>query len=456
LQNADKTREMLDSWCEARDIEFISKEAEETYKQRARRVADVIQLKVPDRVPVVPSFGMFPALDNGYTCEEVMFDYDKAHQAWMKTLKDFEPDLFRGSGYAFSGPVLEALDYKQLKVPGRGIPSDHIYQFQEQEYVKAEEFYDPFLDDPSDFMLRTYLPRVCGILEPLKAAPPLTTWFGYYISILTNTAFFGTPEMTEALESLLKAGAEALKWGRKLNEEALEFRAMGYPSMSGGGCAAPFDIIGDWFRGTKGIMLDMFRVPQKLIAAMEKLVPILVRMASGQARKSGNPMVGLMLHKGPEGFMSLDQYKTFYWPTLRKVMVGLMDEGLVPMPLFEGDYTSRLEIIKDIPRGKAIYWFEKVDIRKAKQVLGDTACFRGNVPVSLLFAGSPQEVKDYVKMLIDVVGEGGGLMVDCGVWFDEAKHENLKAMVDFAKVYGVYPRRFEVKSLRTEAKHLAD
>ena len=438
--NADKTKEMLDSWCEASGIEFISKEAEEAYRKRARRVADVIQLKLPDRVPVVPSFGMFPALDNGYTCEEVMFNYDKAHQAWMKTLKDFEPDLFRGAGYAFSGHVLEGLDYKQLRLPGRGIPSNHIYQFLDQEYVKAEEFYDHFLDDPSDFMLRTYLPRVCGILEPLKAAPPLTTWFGYYISILTNTAFFGLPEVTEALESLLRAGAEALKWGRKLNEEAKEIRSLGYPSMSGGGCAAPFDIIGDWFRGTRGIMLDMYRVPQKLINAMEKLVPILVRTAADQAGKSGNPMVGLMLHKGPEGFMSPDQYKTFYWPTLRKVMVGLIDEGLVPMPLFEGDYTSRLEIIKDIPRGKAIYWFEKVDIRKAKEVLGDTACFRGNVPVTLLYAGTPQEVKDYVKWLIDVVGEGGGLMVDCGVWFDEAKRENVKAMVDFAKEYGVYSR----------------
>jgi uroporphyrinogen-III decarboxylase len=188
-------------------------------------------------------------------------------------------------------------------------------------------------------------------------------------------------------------------------------------------------------------MLDMFRVPQKLIAAMEKLVPILVRMASDQARKSGNPMVGLMLHKGPEGFMSLDQYKTFYWPTFREVMVRLMEEGLVPMPLFEGDYTSRLEIIKDIPKGKAVYWFETVDIRRAKQTLGDTVCFRGNVPVSLLFAGTPQEVQDYVKTLIDVVGQGGGLMVDCGVWFDEARHENVKAMVDFAKHYGVYPKR---------------
>ena len=45
---------------------------------------------------------------------------------------------------------------------------------------------------------------------------------------------------------------------------------------------------------------------------------------------------------------------------------------------------------------------------------------------------------DYVKNLIDVVGKGGGLMVDCGIWFDEANHENIKAMVDLTKEYGVY------------------
>ena len=187
-------------------------------------------------------------------------------------------------------------------------------------------------------------------------------------------------------------------------------------------------------------MLDMFRMPEKLIKATEKLVPILIRMGFEQAAKNRNPIVGLMLHKGPEGFMSLDHYRKFYWPSLRAVMIGLIDQGCVPMPLFEGEYTSRLEIIKDIPRGKAIYWFEKVDIAKAKEILGDTVCFRGNVPVSLLHAGSPQQVKDYVKTLIDVVGRDGGLMVDCGVWFDEAKHENVKAMVDFAKEYGIYKK----------------
>jgi len=177
----DRIAETLDLWCSAPGANFIDEEAEKAYKRRAQRVADVIQLKVPDRVPVVPSFGMFPALDNGFTCEEVMFDYGKATEAWLKTLKDFAPDLYRPSAYAFPGRALEALDYKLLKLPGRGIPSNHVFRFVEEEYVKAEEFYDAFLQDPSDFMLRSYLPRVCGALEPLKGFPPFYTWFGYYL-----------------------------------------------------------------------------------------------------------------------------------------------------------------------------------------------------------------------------------------------------------------------------------
>jgi uroporphyrinogen-III decarboxylase len=184
--------------------------------------------------------------------------------------------------------------------------------------------------------------------------------------------------------------------------------------------------------------VDMYRRPDKLIEAQKKLVPILIKMAVDGARESGHPIVSLELHKGAAYFMSDDQFKTFYWPGLREVMIGLINEGIVPMPLFEGDYTPRLEIIKDIPKGKAIYWFETVDRHKAKEILGNTACFKGNVPVTLLNLGTPQDVQNNVKELIDVVGKGGGLIVDCGIWFDEAKHENIMAMVNFAKEYGVY------------------
>jgi len=437
----DKIRETLDTWCKGEGIAFVDGEAEAAYKRRARRVADVIQLKVPDRVPIVPSFGMFPALDNGITCEEAMNDYEKASRAWLKTLDDFKPDLFRASSYAFPAPVLTALDYKLLRLPGRDISPKSVFQFVEKEYVKAEEFYDAFIDDPADFMQRVYLPRACGAFEAFKTMPSFSTWLGYYLGIVGNVSFFGLPETIQALEALQKAGAESLKWLTHVREESATIASMGFPDIAGGHAAAPFDVIGDWFRGTHGIMVDIYRHPEKLIQAMERLVPIQIRMGASMSKRLGKPAVPLMLHKGPGGFMSNEQFEKFYWPTLRKVMVGLMDEGLVPLPLFEGDYTPRLEIIKDIPRGKAVYWFESVDIRKAKGILGDTVCFRGNVPGSLLYTGTPRQVKDYVKELIDIVGKGGGLMVDCDIWFDHARHENVKAMVEFTKEYGVYQKQ---------------
>jgi uroporphyrinogen-III decarboxylase len=79
-----------------------------------------------------------------------------------------------------------------------------------------------------------------------------------------------------------------------------------------------------------------------------------------------------------------------------------------------------------------------VDWAKAKEILGGTVCIRGGVPASTLITGTTRQMKDCIKKLIDVVGQGGGLIVDCGAWFDEARHENVKTMVEFTREYGVY------------------
>jgi len=84
------------------------------------------------------------------------------------------------------------------------------------------------------------------------------------------------------------------------------------------------------------------------------------------------------------------------------------------------------------------YIMETFPIFKAKEVLGGHMCIRGNVPSSLLQAGTTDEVKAYCRQLIDVVGKDGGLIVCPRSSTDEAKPENLKAMIDFTKEYGVY------------------
>ena len=82
--------------------------------------------------------------------------------------------------------------------------------------------------------------------------------------------------------------------------------------------------------------------------------------------------------------------------------------------------------------------FDQTDMVKAKEIVGDTLCIVGNVPSSMLELGTPQEVKDYAKKLIDNVGKGGGFILSNGAFFDQAKPENVHAMVDFTKQYGVY------------------
>src|SRR4030043_428753 len=112
MASVDKTKERLDLWCSAPGIKFKDALAEENYKKRARRIADVIQLKVPDRVPVVPNANLFPAFDNGLTGEEFLSDPAKAYAASMKMLLDFEPDLDSfGFGKGVSYTVLDAIGH---------------------------------------------------------------------------------------------------------------------------------------------------------------------------------------------------------------------------------------------------------------------------------------------------------------------------------------------------------
>ncbi len=60
------------------------------------------------------------------------------------------------------------------------------------------------------------------------------------------------------------------------------------------------------------------------------------------------------------------------------------------------------------------------------------------MPPSLLQVGTPDEVRAHAKMLIDVVGKGGGYIMGPKSIMDEAKPELVKVWIDFTKESGVY------------------
>ncbi|OIQ60283.1 uroporphyrinogen decarboxylase [Moorella thermoacetica] len=302
--------------------------------------------------------------------------------------------------------------------------------------MKADE-YNALIQDPSDFWVRIYLPRIFGALKPLEKLAPLTDVLEI---VMTCGSFLplGLPEVQDALKALIAAGNEARRWAGVLRALDHALQGQGFPAFLGGVSKAPFDIIGDTLRGTHGIMLDMYRQPERLLEALEVIAPLAIRMGVASAKAARHPVVFMPLHKGADGFLSDMQYRTFYWPTLKKVIIGLIEEGLVPFLFAEGGYNSRLEVIRDLPKGKTIWLFNDTDMARAKEILGDIACISGNVPITLLSLGTPEEIKEYCKQLIKTAGKDGGFILGSGATIDNIKPENLRALIESAREYGSY------------------
>ena len=411
----------------------MTKQPEDLYQERESRIAAAIALRRPDRVPVwngVP--GLYPSERLGITREEQMMDIERSLEASYQTALYYEPDMVEVMPPL--GAVLAPLGYKHLRWAGHGLRPDSGWQFVDEEVMKAGE-YDEFLYDPSDFIVRKYWPSAYSRLAGLADLTPLSEAQGYFAGPSAFFAF-GTPAGQEALAALSEAGAAAFETTMALIGHGKRLAEAGFPLSWAAMAQPPFDAVGDFLRGRKGVMIDMFRCPDKLEAAAEKMLPMALEAGIRGARMSGSTRVFIAIHGGVEGFMSVEQYKRFYWPTLQGLLFGLADAGLNPFVLVEGGSDSRLEIMADVPAGKVCYWFDHVDMARAKEVLRGKACIAGNVPIALLSVGTPEQVRAYCRDLIATVGEDGGFILGPSGQTEDVKIENVEAMVECAKECG--------------------
>jgi uroporphyrinogen-III decarboxylase len=241
------------------------------------------------------------------------------------------------------------------------------------------------------------------------------------------------------LEELVRASREAVEWQKKGQELFDELNALGFPGklpFSVGG--VPFDQISDFLRGMRGAMMDMYRCPDKLLAACEKIMGQVLQRIADSPRPEGYAQTFIALHRGADGFMSLKQFEKFYWPFLKKMVEALVAIGQTPDIFFEGDYTQRLDYLQEFPRGKVLGRFDRSDMAQVARKLGGKICIAGGMPSSLLQTGTKEEVKKYAAWLIDTCGKDGGYVMASGSSLDEVNPENLQTLADFTAEYGRY------------------
>ena len=411
---------------------------EELYAQREQRFNDAVALKGTDRVPVMPLYvHNFPTLIKGVSDKDAGYDHELR---WQSTK---EATLRFGWNFAPTNDVL-ASDFfasfgcKQMMWAGEegGLADDAPHQWVEDEYVKADEL-EAFIADPNGFTFATIFPRMGSRLEGLGLIPlPPLYWFSnaYYLQVLGN--MLGIPPLNEALRAFLDMADAQAKTSAANGRYLQEMKDLGYPPTWGAALMPAFDVVSDTFRSLRGSTLDMFRQPDTLLKAIDVMQDATLGLLHAAYAVTGIPRQFIPMHKGAGGFMSDEQFGKFYWPTFKELIEACIDAGITPMPLFEGDYTPRLEFLRELPPGKVAAHFDRIDRRKFKEVCGDVLVFWGNVPSSLLVTGTPQQVKDDVKELIDLFGETGLILDGPGGIPDQAKPENVEALAEAVEEYG--------------------
>jgi hypothetical protein len=411
------------------------KTAAQLVEEREKRIMDAIHLKPTDRVPIICGMGYFPAKYAGIPSSAAYYDYQAWYGAYKKTLRDYHADLIFPQPFT-PGKALEMLDPKQTRWPGHGVDPYRGHQAIEVETMKAED-YAAYLADPADYLFRIHLSRASDNLAGLASLPKLTGLSGSGGAQMLAMAFT-SPQMAHTVDVLQKVGRELRRWQPRIEKFNQMMIDMGFPQYFQGGALPPFDIVSHSMRGMAGTMMDMFRQPDKLLAACDLILKQTMERPIGKPNKFGNIRYFMTNTRGSDDFMSKKQFDTFYWPTMKKLLLFLIENGVTPCMFFEGNFTSRLEYLLELPKGKMLARLDTTDIQRAKDVLKGHMCIQGNVPSSLLQTGTVDDVKAYCKELIDTVGKGGGFILSPRSSTDEVKPENLRTMIDFTLEYGRY------------------
>lgn len=390
------------------------------YNERLSRYLTAMRNEKPDMIPIRPFVAEFTAKYAGFTCQDITHDYNKAFTAVRKCASDFDWDaVVANMVYVWTG-LTQAIGLKYYGIPGIDIPPNTGFQYREPDeenaFMKADE-YDELIDDPTSFLYSKWLPRVstdiCAINEPT--------------SYRNNLA-------------LVKGGMAMLNYFNAFEPQCERLQTeSGTVSAIAGILKAPFDIIGDKLRGYIGLTMDMVEQPDKVLAACEALMPHLYNVALTSADPKKQVPIGFWMHRGCEPFVSSGQFESHYWSTIKPIIEELWREGHQTLFYAEGDWTHHTQHFTELPDRSIVYHVDSGDIFKTHKILGQKFCLSGGIPNSLLFFKTPNDVRAYCKKVIDGVAQDGGYIMDASAIIqNDTSIENMRAMTNFTREYGVY------------------
>jgi hypothetical protein len=273
------------------------------------------------------------------------------------------------------------------------------------------------IDDPTGFLYNVWLPRVS-----------------------TEVSRIGEGSSYRNNLSCVKGAMAMLSYFYAFGPQIARLRSeCGTVSAIAGIFKAPFDIIADKLRGYVGLTMDMQTQPDKVLRACEALMPHLCHVGLTTADPNKLVPIGYWMHRGCVPFINPRQFESHYWPTLRPIIEEFWKHGHQTLFYAEGNWNYHLGRIAELPERSIVYHVDRDDVFDVRRKLGHKFCLSGGVPNVMLSYGTPDEVRAFCKRVIDEVAREGGYIMDASaIMQDDTSIENLKALTEFTRQYGVY------------------
>lgn len=393
---------------------------EALYQARLRQFVTALNNKKPDCVPIRPFVAEFTGRHAGYTCQQLTQNYPDAFEAMVQCCKDYDWDAVPASMvYVWTG-ITDAVTIKYYGVPGIDVPPNTGFQYREppeEHSFMREDEYDRLIDDPVAFLYEAWLPRATRKIA--AAGEPAT--FRHNVALVS-----AAQAMTEYFNAF---GPHV----ERLRSEA------GVPGAIAGILKAPFDIIGDKLRGYLGLTMDMFTQPDKVLRACDALMPHLYWLANATADPASQAPIGYWMHRGCVPFVRPDQFASHYWPTVKPIVEELWRNGHQTMFYAEGNWDAHLDSFRELPDRSILFHIDRGTPLLTHRKLHDKFALSGGVNNVTLAFGTPAQVRQEVRTLIETVGKDGGYIMDASaIMQNDTTPANMRALVDATREFGEY------------------
>jgi len=395
-----------------RRTKFKNEATERRFREKENRVNTAIALGVPDRVPVITNgLSFYPAYYSGISFADYCNDRRKCRAAYLKFVSEntWFDEMFPAQMINIGKLVsLSQVDF--IRLPGIHLEENMTYQFVEKERLASDE-YPQFIQEGYEYFQRVIMPRISPLYHPE---------YGW-----------GKRRLAKLIKELLSF---TFFYNRIVNTVEGEY---GLPVDTAAMFFEPYDLAAILFRGLTGISTDLFRCPEMVERVTEMLAPVVISVYENFVVGSG--LRGAVILCERAFSLSPRRFARFSLPTLKKVVDALIERGILPIITLEGDCTHLFEFMLEFPEGKCICNIDTGDIFKARNILEGHMCIAGNVPMNMMVTGTPDNIREYCKRLIQEVAPGGGYLLSGALGIpDNARPENVRAMVEYTIEHGKY------------------